>query len=625
MMERKAPSHTAPLESVGGEGMQQPSKVRVKKPRKAPRSRRPRPAAGPGATRSSHYPTEADDLDRGFFDRGSTRAYIDDLAALDAVTIYAGAGVSVDSGAPLHDELMPFVLNRWVGELLHVKQLQQHDGDDEAQTKAHLSEASIRRVIDLFANSNSYSAAYLGSIAREIADAVEPRDGSHKDRELIHDISEALNARRATGGGFLARGVSSLAFALKSADRDVAVITSNYDTTIYHQAEHVRKYFPGLDDYTFKVHTSQMGDIETLPHEVALAHVNGSLHSDDSTPPIVSEVDYFARYDADWKLDLGHHEWRAALLDRALSDTICLFIGSSITDPDVLTKLATTKYGQRRYALVLEPDFAYAANLRRMNKNDESVAEREESIRRDRHLARTLVERRLLHLGVIPVMVDFAHQVPQLLTEVALKALAMTRGEDYHSYSERLNDWWSDAAASLGFRTRGDSDGYVLIDRDTRAQSRWYKLLREIRNDVYHREHASARSDEQIMVEVWLRNPNRTLFLWATSEGLWLNGQTAESCTLADGNAYVAQDTFRKGYPILRPLSPPRGHWRYCVSMPVRLNRRHLPVGVVNVLSNRADSKLRDAQHDADHMTMLEDIVKARIIQKLDPRRREVA
>jgi hypothetical protein len=501
-----------------------------------------------------HYrDIKADDFDEGFFARKSTDSYIEALASLEAVTLYAGAGVSADVGAPLNDELMPWVLLRLLG-----------DADTDLTDVQHQHVVSALR--------KSYSPTYLGSIAREHERLRGDVEDPGKRSTFVHHLNTALAAGR-NPGGFLARSLGAMAFSFKSAaNGDVTVFTTNYDNKICEEEKKIRKYFPDLSGYSFK--PCQLSSAENpTKREIPLYHLNGDLKAHEGAPSgplVIGEADFFGRHGFDLRPQTDDHTRRSELLDSALTQTACLFVGSSLTDPDVLAKLADTKYLQLRYAFVLAP----MLQLR-------STEERAEAL--------NLIAQRFLHLGIVPIIIDFPHQVPQLLIEVALR---LQQGKAYKRHVRRLDDWWRAWATKFGFsRTYGKDGG----KRDEELQQTWMTELAKVRSKI-SRKHLNLPSnlrdrDEQIQIEVWLRHPaTRSLILWATSEGIWLQANTAHRCLIYEGDDFAAQSAFRQGQAVYGSIDPARGRWRYQISVPLVLHKppwHHLPVGVVSVLSSK--------------------------------------
>lgn len=498
-----------------------------------------------------YKPIKAEDFSRSFFHRESTDAYIESLASLRAVTLYTGGAISTEVHAPLSDTLIARALR---------ERLRLASND--------LNQAQRKRVID--ALMHAYPPTQLGSIAREFVrqqSSADPGDVDALEGDtqgvFAREFQDALVAGRDTGG-FLALGLGALAFSLRKAGRDpVRILTTSYDDKISESEARVQEYFRDLKGYAFDprpLESTEEADSKSIPLYRLNGHVRNGGGSDAL---IVGEADSLTQ----------HYQARGLRIDQALAESACIFIGTELTEPDVLSKLVTSPYseGMPRYAIILSPDLDL-----------DSPEERAKVV--------NLATQRFLHLGVMPIVIDFPHQAPQFLIEVALR---LQQGkENYRSYATRLQTWWDSWAKDFGFPTgaRG-TEG----KRNQELQKEWMNELERIR-DLIARKHLGIpagedRGGEQIEIEVWVRHPDeRSLIHWSTSDGLWLNPRTADRSYIFKGHDVPVQRAFREGTPVFGRVNPPRGDWRYQLSIPLVLRKQpwhHLPVGVVNILSSK--------------------------------------
>lgn len=570
----------------------------------------------------------------GFFNRDSTLGYIDDLAALATghgtpITIYAGSGVSADVGAePLRNRFM----ERLVHELVLRTDLLQDESEEARKNIAGTISMALAR---------TYEAPYLGSIVRELAQRGQRSQG---DWEADEDDLRLLirNVLRAgpVPGQFVARAIAACAFAMRHASAEVGVVTSHYDEVLTRAAEHVRTplYLPeALTDYRFVGTEPGAPDRRSnrptpVPSdtEVSVTHLNGSM-AVPGAHLVIGESDFFAEYGADLHLEREHSEWRHRVLSDKLERTACIFVGSTLTEPDVLEHLARTKYRHRRYALLLHPSLRAGDELNMAPGTLEHYA------------SRRLVAQRFLHLGVIPIIAEHPHQIPQFLREVALKIM---QGETYQPYSDRARFWWRYWAEAFGHRKPDGPGGR----RSDSLQQHWQTgALAEVMKQLGKQFAADKRSkirDETIVLELWVRNPyQRRLELWARSDALLLDAAAAYQGSLrGDDHRYVAVKAFQEGRALTEHIAPKKQkkdrHWRYCWSIPLVLYEApwyHLPVGVLNVMSNKdedepsgTDGVKRIARlvniakwgHSASAETIeeLEEALKEIILRELDPK-----
>jgi hypothetical protein len=127
---------------------------------------------------------------------------------------------------------------------------------------------------------------------------------------------------------------------------------------------------------------------------------------------VVGEADFFADEPVGEQAHHPAHAARPQVIEHALGRGDVLFVGSSLTEPGVA---ASKHLPGRRCALVLPSDLA-AAGL--------SASEQPEAYA----LALDLIARRYLHLGVVPILVDFEQQVPQMLVDEELSWRLGRRG-----------------------------------------------------------------------------------------------------------------------------------------------------------------------------------------------------
>jgi|GEM_PF-7046494 len=494
-----------------------------------------------------YQPFTEQEFGKSFFHRDGTDAYIESLASLGAMTLYTGGAISPELHAPLSEKLLARSLK------------------ERLATVTGLNDSQIDRVID--ALMRTHPTAHLGSIAREFvrqhSDA-DPHDVNRLEEEsqevFVGEMRDALKAGRDTGE-FLALGLGTLTFALRHAGRKpVRILTTSYDDALADTETRVHEYFPDLRSYSFApLPLGSAADPEE--QAVPVYRLNGHVRNGATTDPlIIGEADSLT----------NHYGARTRLIDRALAETACVFVGTDLTEPDVLAKLATASYPEDlpRFAILLAPELGL-----------DSPYERAKAL--------NLVAQRFLHLGVVPIILDYPHQAPQFLIEVALRVQQGKEG--YDSYAKRLQTWWGRWARDFGFPPGQNGRGGK---RSQRLQETWNKDLAKVR-DIVASEHLGLSAqrparDERIQVEVWIRNPDeRSLVLWCTSDGMSLNSGTAKRCYIYKGEDVPIQRAFREGTPVAGRVNSQAG-WRYQLSIPLVLRKDpwfHLPVGVANILS----------------------------------------
>lgn len=589
-------------------------------------------AVAPGATAlidtyEYHRETSFESFQDGFFQRLSTQQYIEDIAQCvvpgNAVTIFAGAGASADIAEPLPSGFMEQLLIRTLGE------------SSILQDEINGQERVV--LIDSVANaiSASYPATYLGSAVRELVSrplgSAAMDIAEEREEKLRNEINEIVQAGHVPGE-FLARAIAMCTFAMRQAKASVVVLTTSFDKALEKAAEHAKKpkYLPSaLRAYDFVTITSRPDTVlEAKPQQVPVVHVNGTTGTSGESL-VIGEGEVFAQYTPEALMHPTEQTARDGLLNERLRGSTVIFVGDTLNDAAVQASLATTKYEQRRYALVLQPPLDVPGD----DLTDSSRADEQQ------YVAREIVSRRFLHLGVVPIIADHAHHIPQFLREVGLRT---TQGaEDYIGYSERSELWWNYWAKDFGYKQPDGTPGERTYDLQAHWHNKTLKTAMKHLVETLTQENSSALG-EQLLMEVWLRNPHaRELMLWARSDSLLLDSATTRRASLLSASPHMTKKTFESGIADGERLRLLRGKWRYCWSLPLVLYEEpwyHLPVGVLNVLSNLDDQertvvgagRKRTRLHAwakptnpvdvRDNVPALEERLKGVILKQLDPR-----
>lgn len=531
----------------------------------------PMPAPTLGPTKSPvaqdlYRRLTASDVQEGLWWRVSTKQYIDQLAELETVTIYVGADGPSDVGLPRHSHLFEGLVRNKLAE---------------TNQGAH---ATTERVIAAIAA--HLPAAHVGSILRELyRPGPRTRELSVNAETRLHfDVQTEISHAR-SGGGFVARSITLLAFTLRAYQRSAEVITGHYDDDIVNAERNRHEYFPSLQSVSFCDYFDKLPEDEPGPGIVPLLRIHGRPGDPSSQSMVVGEADFLADEHVSADGHVSDHASRYLVLTRALTRGAVIFVGTSLTDPGVLATLAATRhFHKRRYALLLPPEGLTAAGL----THDEWA------------LAMHLLSARYLHLGVVPIFADFERQIPQLLREVTLRVV---EGDNYVEYGNRLQTWWKRWAPLLGYDLAGDRrDG-----PDQKLVGRWRARLADLSATIAGPLDL-ATGAEAIRIEVWLRNHHkRSLFLWAASTSTGTDSESDEVRVIDDGEDDVVQRALRTGQSIHQPVN--QGPWRYCIATNLVLYEHpwnRLAVGIVCVSSSRADGTLSEIAEDEDGLRQFE-------------------
>lgn len=276
------------------------------------------------------------------------------------ITIFCGAGVSVDSGLPTWREL--------------IKNLAERIENDKVREVILADELSLSRKVDL--------------ILRLVK----------RSRQEESVISEALYAG-ALGGlssGQLATAIARLAVAIQGR---VRLVTTNYDDRLEAALEAVAPNSTvtpvAIDNFATHQRTLDLGELGNLRFQVE--HLHGFLSSDGRQigPIVLSESSYLAR---------GREA--QGFIKALLESSTVLFVGVSMTDPSIIGPL---------YDLRNEPISAFAI----LPRSYEMTSEDDKSGALA-HSYLCMQADYLASLNVMPILLKSYAQIAQCMLELAI-------------------------------------------------------------------------------------------------------------------------------------------------------------------------------------------------------------
>ena len=468
---------------------------------------------------------------RPFFEREDVDDALVDLANSDTLTQIVGAGASAEAGLPTWPELIDGILV---------------DVARRVGLPPGLSPRARRAWIESFVSSLTglYGLPGAGAIGKAwLGDDFEGRVRHHL-------YSHVPNPRP----GRVAQGVAQLQVAFGA---DCAIATTNYDTLLEQalRAEGVR------DVKTYVVNRETGSG-------VVVRHLHGLLTPDESRGRIVlTESDYYQMQ--------APRIWQEQYAQDRLRRSTCLFVGTSLSDPNLLRYLYRTGDPAEHFAL-----FTRQSDSLRDGLADDLADSRDKA-----------VLRRWREMNVQPVIADYFVQSAQFLHEVArLRRL----GRTYEPYVDRLDDW-EEAMYSTLFQTRN-------VGRFRRTQDALHAQLSEWLEAVeqYVDRRRLSRRRELLGLHLWVRRPRRRgLILGASSDRVWRSPGAVQDIRIKLPTIWVAIEAFCRGRPMVQSIGRElASRWRYVVGIPVFTDSEpwgSLPVGVLTLASDQpaATSSLR--------------------------------
>jgi hypothetical protein len=498
--------------------------------------------------------------DEPFFEQRSTHNLVDDLSKLTDVTLYIGAGASIERTGLT-----------WAG--LSAQLLDKDLGNYE-------SRISIVRAQSELATSSAIDRQFKRTHA------------DNAQAALVDAIRELFYGGPRVQPSYFNERVIAFANDLIGAGRRVVVVTPNYDDFLFDAVQKVLEdgsaLFDNVEFFGFgmsdgaasplRPQLSELGKAIRKKSTLCIVYTHGfvSRTSDplvdqprlDHVDPVFSERDY--------SLSRPNTEEVLGLLFRKRD---VLILGSSLTDPPLLHALADSNaHNPRpgRARIAIRP--LQGIDLSQLADDDFASFRRVEDDRAE-------------HLGLRIVNPPFFFQSPQLLEEARV-ALALAHGSAGRArrysapgstprYGYRLDEWW---------QAWNEDDDYPLQSRQFDS----HRLLRNIALDFVG-DLLECPEDEDLRVEAWIRHHpgSRELRLWASSTGNWPDIDTARHEKISLKSEYSATYAFLNGAPTYEG-HPEDPRWKSFLSKPIRYtNERYntyLPVGVISLASMRPQS-----------------------------------
>ncbi len=471
----------------------------------------------PATTLDGKMPIGFRDYSRGFFDDPLTIPLVKDIATATRLTIFCGAGISLDQSIPTWAGLVKALLH---DKVVAHSSLEQADADTACaallENFDYIPSATI--VDDLFAHTHPDGMKARNS---QIVEALYGKD--------------PLRMRVGLRSPSLAESVLRLAIVFALDNRDVHIVTTNYDDVLEFAgmerseiASDLRSGGLALKPYWDSAPPSHS------PGTIPVVHVHGYLPRDKSnnhSEIVFSEHDYYQ-----WE---DRSPFRG-YLDQRLSSGAFLIVGSSLSDSNILHRVLSA---------------------RRSGSTVVAVQPTQTEVARSKPIDRPFVyqlasysEMRARSLGFQLLRPDFYGQVYQLLDEIRTCVAAT----DYKSYSDRITAW------RAGFEPR-------FQDRDLRLS-----LTDQVR-EVVHNLSRKIGNGDRAKAEIWVRNPvERELQLWISSQSTWLPGDYwVKSVKLSNARLLdqAVVGCFAMNAPThgrMQPLDPDR--WTHYYAVPLHMD-----------------------------------------------------
>lgn len=264
----------------------------------------------------------------------------------EQLVLFLGAGVSMDAGIPLWGDLINRLLARMI--LLSVKEEEKkrndddgNDGDDNENLVVPYSEEYIKEIREIAQRNKEQSPLMQ---MRYIRAALHPE----QYHEAVHS---ELYSNTVTIETKLLKAIAKLCRPRRQHKGLAGVVTYNFDDLL----EQV------LEKQDIDYHIIQNKDKKPVHDKLNIYHVHGYLSQEKNqewSELIFSEEDYHRVYgDA--------YCWSNMAQVKAFQDNVCLFVGSSLSDPNVrrlLDEAMRHPDETRHFAILVRKDYHDKAN-----------------------------------------------------------------------------------------------------------------------------------------------------------------------------------------------------------------------------------------------------------------------
>lgn len=225
------------------------------------------------------------------------------LVSTNKVTLFLGAGVSMDANLPSWNKLLEALLVQNTN--MPFEFINEANTDAIAESLANSSIVTGRYIINGFRDAIKNSEENLSE--RVIDDRTQ--------QTVTNRIREALYRKiKGASDSELVKTIVSIA----TEEKVKQIITYNYDDLIEHELANPKEFMSIYDE-----------TIEHIDGIKPIFHVHGYIPRKETLPeiPVLSEKEYH-------KLYSRTHYWANVVQLNALYTTMCFFIGFSMTDPN---------------------------------------------------------------------------------------------------------------------------------------------------------------------------------------------------------------------------------------------------------------------------------------------------
>lgn len=446
------------------------------------------------------------------------------IASAEKVTVVLGAGASVEAGLPDWNGLVTQALST----------ASQHLFADDAISAGEWRDAVLRT------ETLPGALSVASSVLQDAYDALLPDWIYGPDRLTCSKVP-----------GPILRAVAELAYVYGTSLR---IATTNYDLLI-------EKALVEDDRITLAPY-AQYGYSQKRPDGLSVCHLHGYVSEDGKEDPA-----HPLSTDAHYHESSRPSSWQTAYFDEALSDSTCLFLGTSLLDQDVRGFLARSdkRNGPRPAVIFVREDSL---------KISDSARRKFEDRLRDRWVSQ----------GVDAFFLDYFGDVSIFLRELAF-ARAQPGGDrqtPYVSLFERSAQWIEAFDREVLGLDKVD-DGFLRLQGSLSRDLR--KVLKQCEDDIAQR-YANFSLDARAL-SVWIcTSDGKRMRRAVMSDRFQVDPSTMDNFPFHGGHqppALLARRANRRHEKAYDPGSKTRWHYAVAVPLDIATDGGRLPVAALTL------------------------------------------
>lgn len=269
------------------------------------------------------------------------------------------------------------------------------------------------------------------------------------------------------------------------------VVTTNYDPLL----RHALREEPGLVDWKVD---ARVDDSPATSTEAVVRHLHGYITRSKTFGDVVlAEGHYHA-------MQGSERAWQESFMRRRLQHGPCLFVGTSLTDPNLLRYLYRTSGAARHVALFTRQQ--EAAQRRVASGALEETRDASVQLRWDR-------------LGIHSLLADYYTDSAQFLWELVWR---IEQGSDGPTYLERLSRWETIIGRELGPEKAVPRFASKQDELQEHLAAELERLLESLADDGFE-----PHADEKLGMHLWVYLPSSAaLLMIGGSDRAWRDPST---------------------------------------------------------------------------------------------------